>query len=426
MSFLDRLISQRSLERPTTPLTQEALAELLNGPASYTGRTVNASTALQLTAVFACVDLLSETFGSLPALVYHRLARGRERAPEHSLYPVLHDVANPEQTSIDYRSMCMAHVLLYGHTYSEISRNGAGDVKALWPLAPWCVTPGRNARNELIYQVSIPGQKPVNLAANRVVHVSGLLGLSRIGQARQALGLAMAAEEYGARFFSNNSQPGGILEHPGNLSDDAQARLKASWEITQAGLSNAHRVAILEEGMKWHQMGLPPEDAQFLETRKFQTAEIARLFRVPPYMIGDVERSTSWGTGIEQQNIGFIVYSLRSWLVRFEQEYNWRLLTDTERKIYFMEFLVDGLLRGDMKSRYDAYAIARQNGWMNGNEIRELENMNPVDGLDTYLANGSLMPADGREASANQDNSGQEDQPEDQPVDQPEEDQGNG
>lgn len=160
------------------------------------------------------------------------------------------------------------------------------------------------------------------------------------------------------------------------------------------------RVAILEEGMKWHQMGLPPGDAQFLETRKFQTAEIARLFRVPPHMIGDVDRSTSWGTGIEQQNIGFVVYSLRTWLVRFEQEYNWKLLTETERKIYFMEFLVDGLLRGDLKSRYDAYAVARQNGWMNGNEIRELENMNPVDGLDTYLANGSLTPADGREASA--------------------------
>jgi HK97 family phage portal protein len=295
----------------------------------------------------------------------------------------------------------MAHILLWGHCYAEISRNGAGEVKALWPITPTRVRPFRNKRNDLMYQVNL-SETPTasmpatvqNLSADRVLHVSGVLGLSPIGQAREALGLTMAAEEYGARFFSNDSTPGGVLEHPGQLSGDAQIRLRNQIEAQTRGLSNKHRMMVLEEGMKWTQMGLPPEDSQFLETRKFQVGEIARIFRVPPHMIGDVDRSTSWGSGIEQQTIGFIIYSVRSWLVRWEQEENKTLLSEDERKNYFVEYLVDGLLRGDIQSRYQAYSIARQNGWMNGNEIRELENQNPAKGLDIYLVNGNMTPVD--------------------------------
>jgi HK97 family phage portal protein len=411
MTILDRLFESRTIERINSPISFANLSSILGGTASVTGKVVNPSTALQLTAVYACIRLLSETFASLPAILYRRLERGKERAIDHPLYFVLHNIANKEMTSVEFRSTMMAHVLLWGHAYAEIVRNAAGEVKSLWPITPNRVTPFRNSRNELVYKVNLPDNEFVNLSANRVLHISAMLGLSPIAQAREALGMSMAAEEYGARFFSNDSRPGGVLEHPGHLSKEAAQRLRESFESYHAGLANKHRVAVLEEGLKWQQIGLDPQDSQFLETRKFQVGEIARLFGVPPHMIGDTEKSTSWGTGIEQQNIGFITYSLRSWIVRWEQEVNKTLITQDERKFYFIEFLVDGLLRGDIKSRYQAYSIARQNGWMNGNEIRELENMNPVEGLDEYLVNGNMIPAD---QSADSEQEESEPQPEDQ------------
>jgi len=413
MTILDRLFESRTIERINSPISFANLSSILGGTASVTGKVVNPSTALQLTAVYACIRLLSETFASLPAILYRRLERGKERAIDHPLYFVLHNIANKEMTSVEFRSTMMAHVLLWGHAYAEIVRNAAGEVKSLWPITPNRVTPFRNSRNELVYKVNLPDNEFVNLSANRVLHISAMLGLSPIAQAREALGMSMAAEEYGARFFSNDSRPGGVLEHPGHLSKEAAQRLRESFESYHAGLANKHRVAVLEEGLKWQQIGLDPQDSQFLETRKFQVGEIARLFGVPPHMIGDTEKSTSWGTGIEQQNIGFITYSLRSWIVRWEQEVNKTLITQDERKFYFIEFLVDGLLRGDIKSRYQAYSIARQNGWMNGNEIRELENMNPVEGLDEYLVNGNMIPAD-------QSDDPEQEEPEPQPEDQEE------
>lgn len=395
MSFLDQLLERRSIEGSTV-INGTTLATILGGTPAVTGKLVNPSTAMQVSAVFSCVSLLSETFGSLPAITYRRLKRGKERAPEHPLYPVLHDSPNPEITSVDFRSAMMAHILLWGHGYAEVVRNGAGYIKALWLIPPNRVVPGRNARNELVYQVRLPNKETKNLRTDRILHVSGLLGLSPISQAKEALGLTMAAEEYGARFFANDSRPGGVLEHPGQLSQQASDRLRAQWEANQGGLSNKHRTVLLEEGLKWTQIGLAPEDSQFLETRKFQVSEIARIFRVPPHMIGDVERSTSWGTGIEQQNIGFVIYSLRTWLVRWEQAINMTLLTESERKRYFVEFLVDGLLRGDYKTRQEGLAIQRQNGVINADEWRELENMNEIDDGSgkVYLVNSAMKTVD--------------------------------
>jgi HK97 family phage portal protein len=401
MSFFEQLLEKRSEGRSTNPLTWAGLMALFNGTTSVTGKSINPSTALQLSAVYACVTLLSETFGSLPLLLYRRLEVGKERATNHPTYGVLHDIPNPEITSIELRSMMMAHDLLWGHSYAEVVRNGAGFVKQLWPIPPWRVTPQRNARNELVYQVDLtagdePGYKPdeglVTLRADRILDIGAPLGLSPISLARETLGISMAAEEYGARFFSNNSTPGGILQHPGNLSKEAQDRLKEQVESSTRGLSNQHRLLLLEEGMQWHAMGLAPEDSQFLETRKFQTAEIARIFRVPPFMIGDVERSTSWGTGIEQQNIGFVTYSLRNWIVRWEQRMNMTLLSETDRDIHFIEILVDGLLRGDIKTRYESYNTGRNGGWLSANDIRELENMNPIDGGNTYMTPMNMTP----------------------------------
>jgi HK97 family phage portal protein len=394
MSYLTQLFDRRNVEDPKMALTSKSLVEILSGPPSVTGKAVSPSTALQLTAVYACISLISETFGSLPAILYRRSGKGRERAVDHTLYPVLHDFPNPELTSIEFRSNLMAHVLLWGHGYAEIVRNGAGYIKQLWPLPPNRVTAGRNSRNELIYTVQLPDNTSKNLRADRILHISAPLGLSPISQARESLGITMAAEEYAGRFYSNDSSPGGVLEHPGSLSKEAAARLRDNFEIYHGGLENRHRIAVLEEGMKWQSIGLPPEDSQFLETRKFQIAEIARLYRVPPFMIGDVERSTSWGTGIEQQNIGFVTYSLRSWLVRWEQEIKKTLLTETERAQYFVEFLVDGLLRGDYKTRQEGLAIQRQNGVINADEWRELENMNEIPGGKgkIYLANSAMTP----------------------------------
>lgn len=394
MSLLSQLFERRNVEDPKMGLTSKALIEILGGPKSVTGKVVDPSTAMQLTAVYACVSLLSETFGSLPAILYRRLETGRERAIDYPLYTVLHDIPNPEMTSIEFRSTLMAHVLLWGHGYAEIVWNGAGQIKQLWPLTPNRVTIGRNSRNELVYQVRLPDNTTQNLRADRVLDISAPLGLSPISQARESLGITMAAEEYAGRFYANDSSPGGVLEHPGQLSPDAAKLVRDQFESVQGGLENRHRVAVLEEGMKWQAIGIPPEDSQFLETRKFQTAEIARIFRVPPFMIGDVERSTSWGTGIEQQNIGFVIYSLRSWLVRWEQAIDKKLLTESERAKYYVEFLVDGLLRGDYKTRQEGLAIQRQNGVINGDEWRELENMNAIpDGKGKiYLANAAMVP----------------------------------
>lgn len=408
MSFLNQLLETRSLESDT-PINTTTLGAILGGLPAVTGKTVNASTALQMSAVYACVRLLSGTIASLPLHLYRRLERGKERATEHPSYPVFHGIANPEQTSYKFRQMMMAYVLLWGKAPAEIVRNGAGFVKELWPIHPSRVRAGRNARNELVYQVTLPDGTYKNLRADRILYITALDEKSVITLAKETIGLAMAAEEYGARFFANDSRPGGVLEHPGNLSDEAQARLRSNWEVNAMGLTNAHRVQILEEGMKWQAMGIPPEDAQFLQTREFQVTEIARWFGVPPHMIADVNKSTSWGTGIEQQGIGFVTYSLREWLVLWEQEISKTCFTEAERKRYFVEFLVDGLLRGDIQSRYQAYSIGRQNGWLNGNEIRELENMNAADGLDTFLVNGNMVPAD---------QAGQQPEPEPEPVEE--------
>jgi HK97 family phage portal protein len=394
MTFLSQLLESRSLNRPTTPITQDGLASILSGPASITGKSVTPSTALQLSAVYACVRVISETIASLPLLTYRRLERGKERAPNHPLYTMLHSLPNPEMTSVELRDAIQGHVLLWGNGYCEVVRDNAGRVRQLWPLRPDRVRLIRNARNDLIYELTLPDNQVRHLSARRVLHIKGLsfeglLGYDPVKLGRESMGMAMAAEEYGGRFFSNDGSPGGVLEHPGNISTDAANRLRNSWYETHGGLNRKHRVAILEEGIKWHQVGIAPDNAQFLETRKYQTIEIVRLFRVPPHKIQELDRAT-WGN-IEHQAIEFVTDTIWPWTVRWEQAISRTLLSESERESYFVEHLLQGLLRGDIKTRYQAYAIARQNGWLNANEIRELENMNPYDGGDEYLVNAALQ-----------------------------------
>ncbi|WP_171804992.1 phage portal protein [Mahella australiensis] len=371
----------------------------MNGNRAASGVTVNENTALTSTAVFSAVDILSRTLASLPLPVYRRLqGGGKEKAIDHPLYPVLHDLANPEMTSFEFRQALMGHLCLWGNAYAEIERNNAGQVIALWPLRPDRMTVKRDNQG-LLYIYQLPSGGQAGLRAPNIMHIRGLssdgiIGYSPIKMAKEAIGLALATEEFGARFFGNGSNPGGVLQHPGKLSEGAAERLKKSWEDMHQGLSQSHRVAILEEGMTWQQVGIPPEDAQFLETRKFQVSEIARIFHVPPHMLGDLERATF--SNIEEQSIEFVVHTMRPWLVCWEQTMKRDLFTPAEGQIYFAEFLVDGLLRGDIQSRYQAYAIGRQNGWLSADDIRELENMNPLPDSQgkVYLIPLNMVPAD--------------------------------
>ena len=394
--ILSKWLQKRNLAK-----FDEYLDYLMEGRASATGVNVTEKTALHSTAVFACVRILAETIASLPLPVYRRIEpRGKQRAPEHPLYPILHDAPNPYMTSLSWRETLMGHAATWGNAYSEIEWDARGQVRALWPLRPDMMKEVKyNSAGKLIYVYRLPDGTDKTLMAYRVLHIPGLgfdgiMGYSPIAMARDAVGLAMATEEYGARFFKNGAKPGGVLEHPGKLGEGANTNLRKSWNEMHQGLSKQHRIAILEEGMTYKQIGIPPNDAQFLETRKFQLQEIARIYRVPPHMLADLERATF--SNIEHQSIDFVVHTIRPWLVRWEQTIKQKLLLDGERNQYFAEFLVDGLLRGDTQTRYQAYSVGRQWGWLSANDVREIENMNPLpdEQGDIYLIPMNMMPAD--------------------------------
>lgn len=370
---------------------------------STSGKTVNENTAMQTTAVYACVRILSEAIASLPLHVYKYTDNGgKELVHSHPLYFLLHDEPNPEMTSFIFRETLMSHLLLWGNAYAQIIRDGAGRVLGLYPLLPNKIAVERNEKGEIYYVYSrssdenpnFKGYGDVILKAEDVLHIpglgfDGLIGYSPIAMAKNAVGMTIACEEYGATFFANGANPGGVLEHPGVLKDPAKVR--ESWNSVYRGSGNAHKIAVLEEGMKYQQIGIPPEEAQFLETRRFQLNEIARLYRIPPHMIGELERATF--SNIENQSIEFVKYTLDPWVIRLEQSLSKALLLPGEKGTYFIKFNLDGLLRGDYKSRMEGYSIGRVNGWLSANDIREMENMNPIsdeEGGNLYLVNGSV------------------------------------
>lgn len=369
------------------------------------GKAVNERTAMQTTAVYACVRILAEAIASLPLHVYqYKQDGGKERIPRHLLYSLLHDEPNPEMTSFVFRETLMSHLLLWGNAYAQIIRDGRGQVLALYPLLPNKVEVSRTSNGNLFYTYRRdagesrmnPDSGTVTLRKDEVLHIpglgfDGLIGYSPVAMAKNAIGMALATEEYGAAFFANGANPGGVLEHPGVIKDIQ--RVKDSWNSAYQGSSNSHKVAVLEEGMKFQAIGIPPEQAQFLETRKFQINEIARIFRVPPHMVGDLEKSSF--SNIEQQSLEFVKYTLDPWVVRWEQALQQSLLLPSERSNIFIKFNLDGLLRGDYASRMLGYSTGRQNGWMSANDIRELENLNRIsteEGGDLYLINGNMLP----------------------------------
>ena len=359
---------------------------------------------MQVTAVYCCVRILSEAVASLPLHLYRYTSEGsKEKAVDHPLYFLLHNEPNPEMTSFAYRETMMTHLLLYGNCYSQIIRNGKGEVIALYPLMPNRMRVDRDTDGELFYEYqssadeahTMPGRNSiVRLSPHDVLHIpglgfDGLVGYSPIAMAKNSIGMSIACEEYGAKFFANGATPGGILEHPGVVKDPEKVR--DSWMSAFGGSANSNKVAVLEEGMKYTPISISPEEAQFLETRKFQIDEIARIFRIPPHMIGDLEKSSF--NNIEQQSLEFVKYTLDPWVCRWEQSMERSLLTREEKKIYFFKFNVDGLLRGDYQSRMQGYAVGRQNGWMSANDIRSLENMDLIpdeEGGNLYLINGNM------------------------------------
>ena len=369
---------------------------------SSAGKRVNERSAMQMTAVYSCVRILSEAIASLPLHVYKTSNEGsKEKAVEHPLYFLLHDEPNPEMTSFIFRETLMTHLLLYGNAYAQVIRNGKGEVIALYPLMPNRMNVDRDDKGQLYYEYMMtdtdaPTMKgtTVKLSPYEVLHVpglgfDGLLGYSPIAMAKNAIGLAIATEEYGSKFFANGANPSGVLEHPGVLKDPS--KIRDSWTQTFGGSGNANKVAVLEEGMKYTPISISPEQAQFLETRKFQINEIARIFRVPPHMLGDLERSTF--SNIEEQSLEFVKYTLSPWISRIEASMQRTLLKPDEKKDMFIRFNVEGLLRGDYKSRMDGYAVARQNGWMSANDIRALESLDRIpeeEGGDLYLINGNM------------------------------------
>ena len=388
---------ERNLDQKTADFIKGV--DIDTGQLSNSGVEVDEETALKISAVYACVKVISETVASLPLNLLKELTNGdSEKAKQHPLYTILKDTPNSEMSSFTFREMQMTNLLLWGNAYSLIKRNKQGQIVELYPLKSKNMKVERDAvTNKIKYIYTNNKGISTTYTPKQVLHIpaftfDGVLGVSPITYAREAMGLALASEEFGARFFGNGARPGGVLEHPGTIKDPD--KLRDSWNKVYQGTANSHKVAVLEEGMKYHEIGMSPEDSQFLQTRSFQLTEICRIFRVPPHMIGDLSRSTF--SNIEHQSIDFVVHTIRPWLVRWEQAIIRSLLNDEERTIYYPKFNVDGLMRGDFTTRMSGYAIARQNGWMSANEIRALEDMNkiPADqGGDLYLLNGNMISA---------------------------------
>ncbi len=411
MNLISKLFKAR--DKPENSLSGSSYSFFFGSTTS--GKPVTESTALQMTAVYSCVRILAEAVAGLPLHLYrYNDTGGKEKAINHPLYFLLHDEPNPEMTSFAFRETLMSHLLLWGNAYAQIIRNGRGEVVALYPLMPNRMTVDRDANGRLFYLYSRTSEDAPTLTnrVNQVVlnptdvlHIpglgfDGLVGYSPIAMAKNAIGMAIACEEYGAKFFANGAAPGGVLEHPGVVKDPAKVR--ESWNSVYQGSSNSHRVAVLEEGMKYQTIAISPEQAQFLETRKFQINEIARIFRIPPHMIGDLEKSSF--SNIEQQSLEFVKYTLDPWVVRWEQTMQRLLFTSDEKKRYFIKFNVDGLLRGDYQSRMNGYATGRQNGWLSSNDIRELENLDRIPaelGGDLLLINGNMTKLSEAGAFAN-------------------------
>ena len=368
------------------------------------GEKVDEQSAMQISTVYACVRLLAETVAALPLHLYRYTdgGKGKESAFDHPLYRILYRQPNDEMSSFIWRETMMTHLLLWGNAYSQIIRDGRNNVLGLYPLLPENVEVDRDEQGQLYYIYhaytdEVPGEQnqDIYFRKDEILHIpglgfNGLVGFSPIAMMKNSLGTTLAVEKYGASFFKNGAQPSGVLEHPGVLKDPQ--KIRDNWTAVYGGANNAHRVAVLEEGMAYKAISLPPEDSQFLSNRQFGVEEICRIFRVPPHMVQSLEHATF--SNIEHQSIDFVVHTLTPWLVRFEQAIIKDLLLEEEQDVLFPKFNVDGLLRGDYQSRMNGYATGISNGFLSPNDIHRLENMDLIpaeEGGDDYYLNGGYV-----------------------------------
>ena len=399
-------IFNATVESPTVPLTSQNILEVIGGEATSSGKKVTEQGVLGLPAVWRAVNVIAGSCASLPLHAYKPSGETRVRTSA----PLL-DEPHPDLTPFEFWETTYAHIALWGNAYLRVLRNELGQVSELWPIHPGRVRVGRTSETgEKVYAIDggkevlrdFNPKKPVQTAT--MLHIpgfgyDGVCGVSPIRAARQGLGLAMAAEEYGAKLFGSGSLATGVLQSEQRLSQEQADAIQARWKAKRTGLTSAHEVIVLDSGAKFHQLSSPPADAQFLESRRFQIAEIARMFGVPPHMLMDTERSTSWGTGIEQQSIGFVVYTLRPWLTRVEQ----RVSRLVRPHAAYARYAVEGLLRGDSAQRAAFYKAMWEIGVYNTNEIRALEERAPVDEGNTRYRPLNMGELGSTDSASNQE-----------------------
>jgi len=350
------------------------------GSPSATGVTVTENRAMGLSAHFACVRLIASTIASLPIHVYEQKKDGGKNiVNSHPIAKLLRGKPNNEMTGFSFFESMQAQICNRGKAYAELVYDKNGYVCEIWPIPPGVCEPKRKDKNSPI-EYYFPNSG-VTLPAWKILHIPGLgfdgiNSFSPIQLFRQTIGLGLAVEEFGARFFGNGTNIGGFLQHPGKLTKEAHERLVTDMREKYSGIAKSHKMIILEEGMKFDKIGMPLEDLQFIETRKFTATEMARIHGVPPHLIGDLEKATF--SNIEEQSIEAVTYAFRPWAIRWEKILNSKLFSIEEQEKYYIKFELDGLLRGNTKSRYDAYSIGLQQGFLNVDEVREKEDMNPL------------------------------------------------
>ena len=405
-TIADSIAKRFSLKQPP-----EWFIDYFGGGASASGIKVGHQAALQFTPFWAAVRIISGTIAALPFKVYHNLeGGGKEAVPKHPVYQLLHTRPNDYVDAVTFLETRMAHVLCYGNGYAEIQRDGAGRPVALWPLLPDKTKRKITEDGKFVYEVTLPAGDKVPLPDANVLHIKGLgfdgyTGYDVVSYHKEALGLGIGVKEYGARFFANNAAPGGVLEHPGPapLGDKAFKHLKESWAELHQGLENAHRVAILEEGTKWHEFGIDPQRAQALEVQKWTVDDCSRIFQIPPHMLGSMEFSKY--NNVEELRLDFLTMTMLYWFRKWEQECSYKLLMPREQGKLFCEFVADGLLRGNVAARTKYYQAGRQWGFLSINDIRAKENMNPIGPAgDVYLDPLNMVPAGSLKADS--DNKG--------------------
>jgi HK97 family phage portal protein len=369
------------------------LQEIFRGTKATSGVSVSPLKALGVPTVYACVNHIAKDVAKLPLKLYRRNGQGKDEATDHPLYALLHDGPNEEMTSIDFRKAMQSNLSLRQNAVAIISRDGRGQVAEIYPVDPADLKLHKEKNQPLDYYID-----GIKQDRSRILHLkgfthNGVAGIEMVNLVQDVIGLAIALQDNASRFFGNGSRSGGILSHPGSLSDAAFDRLRKEMETKHAGVHNAYKLMILEEGLKYEASRIDNDKSQFIESRKHQDIAICQIFGVQPHKVGILDRATF--SNIEQQNIEYVVDTLLPELRTWEQALNTRLLRPQERGEYFFEFNVDGQLRGDFKSRMEGYAIGRQNGWLNADEIRSLENMNPLpDGLgQRYLEPLNMTPA---------------------------------